>query len=90
MYNIPFEMFLQYMMQATVEQFEDVARRNASRQALFDVIASEIIKVENLTPTEEEINAKVGDDKKANRVQIMNELTYQKLVDFLLANAKEI
>ena len=90
MYNIPFEMFVQYMMQATVEQFEDVARRNAARQALFDVIAGKIIEVENLVPTKEEIDAKAGDDKKANKAQIANELAYQKLIDFLLANAKEI
>ena len=90
MYNIPFEMFLQYMMQATVEQFEDVARRNAERQALFDLVAGKIIEVENLVPTKEEIDAKAGDDKNANKGQIANELAYQKLIDFLLANAKEV
>ena len=101
MYNIPFEMFLQYMMQATVEQFEDVARRNAERQALFDVICGKIIEVENLAPTKEEVEAKAeeeakaaGKDKdevlKANYSNYFNNLAYQKLIDFLLANAKEI
>ena len=89
MYNIPFEMFVQYMMQATVEQFEDVCRRNAARQALFDVVAGKIIEVEKLVPTKEEIDAKAGDDKKANKAQIANQLAYEKLIDFLLTNAKE-
>ena len=89
MYNIPFETFIQ-IMGTTLEQFEDISKKQAERQALFDVVAGAIIEAEKLVPTKEEIDAKVGDDKKANRVQIMNELTYQKLVDFLLANAKEI
>ena len=88
MYNIPFETFIQ-IMGSTLEQFEDITRKQAERQALFDVVAGALIEAEKLVPTKEEIDAKVGDDKKANRVQIMNELTYQKLVDFLLANAKE-
>ena len=101
MYNIPFEMFLQYMMQATVEQFEDIARRNASRQALFDVICGKIIEVENLAPTKEEIEAKAEEEAKAtkktkdevlkdNYSAYFNNLAYTKLIDFLLANAKEI
>jgi len=101
MYNIPFEMFIQYMMQATVEQFEDVARRNAERQALFDVICGKIIEVENLAPTKEEIEAKAEEEAKAankskdellktNYSQYFNNLAYTKLIDFLLSNAKEI
>lgn len=89
MYNIPFETFIQ-IMGSTMEQFEDITKKQAERQALFDVVAGAIVEAEKLVPTKEEIDAKAGDDKKANRVQIMNELTYQKLVDFLLANAKEI
>ena len=89
MYNIPFETFIQ-IMGSTLEQFEDITKKQAERQALFDVVAGAIVEAEKLVPTKEEIDAKAGDDKKANRVQIMNELTYQKLVDFLLANAKEI
>ena len=89
MYNIPFETFIN-IMGSTKEQFEDITKKQAERQALFDVVAGAIVEAEKLVPTKEEVDAKVGDDKKANRVQIMNELTYQKLVDFLLANAKEI
>ncbi len=89
MYNIPFETFIQ-IMGSTMEQFEDITKKQAERQALFDVVAGAVVEAEKLVPTKEEIDAKAGDDKKANRVQIMNELTYQKLVDFLLANAKEI
>ena len=89
MYNIPFETFIN-IMGSTMEQFEDITKKQAERQALFDVVAGAIVEAEKLVPTKEEVDAKVGDDKKANRVQIMNELTYQKLVDFLLANAKEI
>ncbi len=101
MYNIPFEMFVQYMMQATVEQFNDMARRNAERQALFDVICGKIIEVENLAPTKEEIEAKAEEEAKAtgkskdevlktNYAQYFNNLAYTKLIDFLLANAKEV
>lgn len=101
MYNIPFEMFVQYMMQATVEQFEDVARRNASRQALFDVICGKIIEVEKLAPTKEEVEAKAEEEArannknkdellKANYSSYFNNIAYTKLIDFLLANAKEI
>ena len=101
MYNIPFEMFLQYMMQATVEQFEDIARRNASRQALFDVISSKIIEDEKLAPTKEEVEAKAEEEAKAtkkdkdellksNYAVYFNNLAYTKLIDFLLSNAKEI
>ncbi|MCR5646691.1 MAG: trigger factor [Acholeplasmatales bacterium] len=89
MYNIPFETFIN-IMGSTMEQFEDITKKQAERQALFDVVAGAIVEAEKLVPTKEEVDAKAGDDKKANRVQIMNELTYQKLVDFLLANAKEI
>ena len=89
MYNISFETFIQ-IMGSTMEQFEDISKKQATRQALFDVVAGAIIEAEKLVPTKEEIDAKIGDDKKANRMAVMNELTYQKLVDFLLANAKEI
>ena len=101
MYNIPFEMFVQYMMQATVEQFNDMARRNAERQALFDVICGKIIEEEKLAPTKEEVEAKAEEEAKAtgkskdevlktNYAQYFNNLAYTKLIDFLLANAKEV
>ncbi|MBR6071301.1 MAG: trigger factor [Acholeplasmatales bacterium] len=101
MYNIPFEMFLQYMMQATVEQFNDIARRNAERQALFDVICGKIIEEEKLAPTKEEIEAKAEAEAKAtgktqdevlkdNYSTFFNNLAYEKLINFLLSNAKEI
>ena len=89
MYNIPFETFIQ-IMGATMEQFEDINRKQAARQALFDVVASKLIEVEKLTPSKEEVDAKAGDNKNANKAQIMNELAYQKLIDLLLSNAKEI
>lgn len=101
MYNIPFEMFVQYMMQATVEQFNDMAKRNAERQALFDVICGKIIEEEKLAPTKEEVEAKAAEEAKAtgktqdellktNYSTYFNNLAYTKLIDFLLSNAKEI
>ena len=57
MYNIPFETFIQ-IMGATLEQFEDVTRKQATRQATFDLVAGKIIEVEKLQPTEDELKAK--------------------------------
>ena len=100
MYNIPFETFIQ-LMGATVEQFEAEALTQAKRQALFNVVASKIIEVENLAPTKEALEAKAEAEAAANggvKEQLLqanvaryySELAYTNLVDFLLANAVEV
>ncbi len=96
MYNIPFEQFLQ-LMGTDKEKFEEYTSTQGKRQALFNVVVSKIIEEENLTPSKEEIEAKLAekkiDVKKATQQQyasIYSELAYAKLVDMLLANAKMI
>lgn len=97
MYNIPFETFVQFMG-VTVEQFNAEAEKQATRQALFNVIASKIVEVENLAPSKEEVEAKAEEDSKvngltkeqnmqANVAKYYSDLAYVKLVDFLVANA---
>ena len=100
MYNIPFETFIQ-IMGATMEQFNDVATKQAERQALFEVVAAKIIETEKLNPSKEQLEAKAleeasksGQNKdellKANGARYLNDLAYDALVNLLLSNAKEI
>ncbi|MCR5350027.1 MAG: trigger factor [Acholeplasmatales bacterium] len=100
MYKIPFETFIQ-LMGATMEQFNDVATKQATRQALFEVVAGKIIEVEKLNPTKEQIEAKAEEEAKktnankddllkANAPRYLNDLAYDALVNLLLSNAKEI
>ncbi len=100
MYNIPFETFLSFMG-ATVEQFEDVTKKEAYKNAKFNVVMSKIIEVEHIEPTKEEIEKRAEQDLAASKLtkdQLMqqnvgkyyNELVYTKLIDMLVANAKEV
>lgn len=98
MYNIPFETFLS-LMNVTKEVFEEETLKQGTRQALFSLVAGKIIETENLMPSKEAVEAKAEEDaKKAgstkeavlknNSMRYYNELSYNALVDFLLANAK--
>lgn len=98
MYNIPFETFLQ-MMNITKEKFEEDTLTQGKRQALFNVVVSKIIEVENLTPTKEELDARAQEDadrQKKSKEDLLREnlsryysdIAYRKVVDLLLANAK--
>ncbi len=100
MYNIPFETFLSFMG-ATVEQFEDVTKKEAYKNAKFNVVMSKIIEVEHIEPTKEEIEKRAEQDiesSKLTKEQLMqqnvgkyyNELVYTKLIDMLVSNAKEV
>ena len=100
MYKIPFETFIQ-LMGATIEQFNDVATKQATRQALFEVVAGKIIEVEKLNPTKEQIEAKAEEEAKktnankddllkTNAARYLNDLAYEALVNLLLSTAKEI
>lgn len=100
MYNIPFETFLQ-MMGTDLATFTERINEEAKRQALFQVVVSEIIKVEALEATKEEIEAKANEialstkqDVKtvlSTRInQIYSEIVYNKVVDLVVSTAKEI
>lgn len=100
MYNIPFETFLGFMG-TTVEQFNDVTRREAEKTAKFNLVASKIMEVEKLEPTKEELEARAEKDVEASKLtkeelmqqnvaKYYNELAYNKLIDLLVSNAKEI
>jgi len=100
MYNIPFDKFVE-LMGTTIEQFNDQARRQAERQALFNVVASKIVEVEKLNPSKEALDAKAEADSKVNGkskeenlqtnfARYYSDLAYQALVDFLLGVAKEV
>ena len=97
MYNIPFETFLG-LMNITKEKFDEDTEKQGKRQALFNVVVSKIIEVENLTPTKEDLEAKAEEDAKAhnstkeaclrNNVQrYYSDIAYQRVVELLLSNA---
>ena len=100
MYNIPFDTFLG-LMNVKKEDFEAQTLEQGTKQALFNVVASKIIEVENLTPSKEAVEELAEKDAKANGKtkeamlqqnlgRYYSELAYQALVDVILNNAKEI
>ena len=100
MYNIPFDTFLG-LMNVKKEDFEAQTLDQGTKQALFNVIATKIIEVENLTPSKEAVEELAEKDAKANGktkeamlkqnvARSYSELAYQALVDVILNNAVEI
>ncbi len=100
MYNIPFETFLSFM-NMTMEQFNKNALEQGKRQTLFSLVMNKLIEVENLTPTKEEIEARAEKDlanSKSTKEQLVaqnfnsyySELSYNKVMDLILSNAKEV
>ena len=100
MYNIPFDTFLG-LMNVKKEDFEAQTLEQGTKQALFNVIATKIIEVENLTPSKEAVEELAEKDAKANGktkeamlkqnvARYYSELAYQALVDVILNNAVEI
>ncbi len=100
MYNIEFEMFLN-LMGTNKEQFEKDINERAKRQALFQMVMEKLVEVEKIMPSKEEIETKaleIAEGTKQTKDQviaknlsnIVSELTYNKVVELLLANAKEI
>lgn len=100
MYNIPFDTFLQ-LMNISKEKFEKDTLEQGTRQAVFNVVASKLIEVEKLAPTQEALEAKATEEAKlhnstkekmlqANAARYYSDLAYQALVDLLVSNAKEI
>ncbi|MDE7162119.1 MAG: hypothetical protein K2N65_05100, partial [Anaeroplasmataceae bacterium] len=97
MYNIPFETFLG-LMNIDKAKFDEDTEKQGKRQALFNVVVSKIIEVENLTPTKEDLEAKAEDDAKLqkstkeamlrqNAQRYYSDIAYQRVVDLLLSNA---
>lgn len=97
MYNIPFETFLG-LMNITKEKFDEDTEKQGKRQALFNVVVSKIIEVENLTPTKEDLEARAEADAKTqnstkeaclrnNAQRYYSDIAYQRVVDLLLTNA---
>ncbi|MDE7106504.1 MAG: trigger factor [Anaeroplasmataceae bacterium] len=97
MYNIPFETFLG-LMNISKEKFDEDTAKQGKRQALFNVVVSKIIEVENLTPTKEDLEAKAEEDAKAhggtkeamlraNAQRYYSDIAYQRVIDLLLSNA---
>lgn len=100
MYNIPFETFLSIMGYDQAKFDEDMNERGKN-QALFQVVMQKLVETENIMPSKEEIEAKAEEVAKRNNTtakqvisknlnQIVSEITYNKVVELLLANAKEI
>ncbi len=100
MYNIPFDTFLG-LMNITKEKFDEDTLTQGTRQALFNVVITKLIEVENLAPTKEELEAKaleMSANSKQTKEELLNknvqsyysEIAYAKVIEFLLANAKMI
>ncbi len=98
MYNIPFETFLG-LMNITKEKFEEDTEKQGKRQALFNVVISKIIEVENLTPTKEALEARAEADAAArnstkeemmknNLQRYYSDIAYTNVIEMLLSNAK--
>lgn len=98
MYNIPMETFLG-LMNITKEKFDEETEKQGKRQALFNVVVSKIIEVENLTPTKEDLEAKAEEDAKAhnstkeamlksNAQRYYSDIAYQRVIELLLSNAE--
>lgn len=98
MYNIPFETFLG-LMNITKEKFEEETTKQGKRQALFNVVISKLIEVENLAPSKEDLEALATKDAEAqkttkeammqkNAARYYSDLAYQRVIELLLANAK--
>lgn len=94
MYNIPFETFLQ-LMGTDKEKFEENILNQGKRQALFNVVISKLIEVENLAPSKEAIEAHFAEQNKElakvsqqDYARAYSDLAYKAVVTFLLDNAK--
>ena len=99
-YNIPFETYLS-LMQITADDFNKRINEQATRQALFDLVAAEIIEKEDLVAKDEQVKAKADEIAKAQgkasdailkkqKEQLVNTITYENFMNFILENAKEI
>lgn len=86
-------------MNITKEKFEEETTKQGKRQALFNVVISKLIEVENLAPSKEDLEALATKDAEAqkttkeammqkNAARYYSDLAYQRVIELLLANAK--
>lgn len=93
MYNIPFDTFLQ-LIGTNKEKFEADILNQGKRQALFDVVFTKLLEVENLGPNKETVDAKLAEelkDKKPTQndyLRVYSNIAYENAVKFLLDNAE--
>ena len=97
-YNIPFEMYLQYMGY-TLESFEKQAKEVAVKRIKADLVLSKIAEAEKIKVTPEELQSelkKLAEDnsmelaevqKRVNLNQLAINLEQSKVIDVLKANA---
>ncbi|UKI49376.1 MAG: hypothetical protein L6U99_11830 [Clostridium sp.] len=98
MYNIPFETFLGFNEYYKRKKFDEETEKQGARQALFSLVFGKLVEAEKLTPTEEELKefaakqAKEGEKPEdlvaKNGYQYFNQIAYDKMIQFLLDNAK--
>jgi trigger factor len=100
-YQIDFEMFVQ-LNGLTMEQFNTEMEKQANDRVLTSLVIEAVAIKENLSATEEEINAKYQEiadmykmpvdavKKQLTDDVITNEVSFGKAVDFLTANVKEV
>ena len=97
-YNIPFEMYLQYMGY-TLESFEKQAKEVANKRIKADLVLSKIAEKEEVKVTPEELQAELTKlaeansmelaevQKRVNLNQLAINLEQSKVIDILKANA---
>jgi trigger factor len=99
-YNIPLETLLQ-LSGMDMKTFEENAKKIGERQALFQVVLDKVATIEKLQPSQEEIQARAEElakqlNQKASDVlknrfnAIFSEFIYNKFIDLVMSNAKEI
>jgi trigger factor len=100
-YKIDFEMFVQ-LNGLTMEQFNTEMAKQAKDRVLTSLVIEAVAQKENLTASEEEINAKyqeIADMYKLTVEQvkaqldvtaIVNEVSFNKAIDLLAASVKEV
>jgi len=100
-YNIEFEMFLQ-LTGTTKEAFEAQITIEAARRAKQNLVIEEIVKVEGITASDEEVEDQYNKLAEAYKVDLEQvkkyfsvkdvkaEVTYNKAIDLILNSAKRV
>ncbi|MCR5786473.1 MAG: trigger factor [Acholeplasmatales bacterium] len=99
-YNIPLETLLQ-LSGTDMATFEETAKNNGQRQALFQVVLDKVVRDEKLEPSTEEFDAKLVEIATATKQkkeevartrgqQIYGQLIYEKFINLVVSSAKEI
>ncbi|MGL4949882.1 MAG: hypothetical protein ACRC5M_05830, partial [Anaeroplasmataceae bacterium] len=100
MYNMPLETLLGFM-NTTLDALLENAKVNGERQVLFSLVMSKLIETEKLNPTDEDMKARAEKDVEAtsksvedlikeNGDRYYNELSYDKVIEFILSNSKQV